>query len=94
MLWKFNVNSKNIYWFSIPLLYCITLEFLQKTHITDGTYDANDLIYYVLATLIFFIVNVRNFNNLSSSTATEMKHKQSAFTLVIFLGIVILSDCF
>jgi hypothetical protein len=94
MLWKFNINRNNFYWFTLPLVYCIILEISQKIHFTDGTYDANDLIFYVLATLVFFLLNIKKTANFSSNSTIEKKHTQSAFTLFIFLGIVILSDCF
>ncbi len=94
MLWKFNINRNNIYWFSLPLLYCFILEFSQEIHFTDGTYDANDLFFYALATLIFSLLNRKKTVDFHSTKNIEKKHTQSALALSVFLGIVIFSDCF
>jgi hypothetical protein len=94
MVWKFEINRSNFYWFALPLMYCLVLELLQKTHRTDGTYDSNDVVFYLLATVVFFIINKEKIIKLNTSQSSKTLHWRSALSLSVFLGIVIFSDCF
>lgn len=94
LVWNFEINRSNFYWYLLPLVYCLVLEFLQKKKVTDGTFDKIDVLFYLLSSVAFFALHKRKVINLDARQTSYKLHWQSALSLSIFVGIVIFSDCF
>jgi hypothetical protein len=58
MIWKFKIQKQNVFWIFSPFLFAVGLEFIQKLHWTDGTFDAVDVLMYISAALVFMSVYV------------------------------------
>jgi hypothetical protein len=42
------ISSKNVFWFIFIIGFPVILEFAQKYNIISGTFDINDIIFYIL----------------------------------------------
>lgn len=51
-IWNFRITKRNILWIVSPILIACSIEFGQKYNIINGTYDAKDLIFIIIGSLI------------------------------------------
>ncbi len=94
LLWKFEINRYNIIWYAIPILYCLLLEIIQMNHITDGTFDPMDLLFYSIAKVLFLVIHKTKIIRHSKIESITGIHLKASFTSLLLIGIVIFSDCF
>ena len=60
LLWKNEVNKQNLFWiFMVPLI-AIASELGQLFNMVPGTFDLVDLTFYLLGTIIPFVVFTNN----------------------------------
>jgi|TARA_R100000501_G_C2625010_1_gene118362 hypothetical protein len=63
ILWEFDLNWKDMLWFSTPLVLSILFEYAQKFGFIGGTFDTKDLFYYIFGYIIAILINLKNFTN-------------------------------
>jgi hypothetical protein len=57
-IWNHNEKISIIVWLNISLFFSIFMEFLQLINFIDGTFDFNDIFFYILSSIIFFQLNI------------------------------------
>lgn len=56
LLWGNTISKKNILWFSLIPAIAISSEIAQVFSLVPGTFDLFDLLFYVLGTLVPFLI--------------------------------------
>lgn len=60
IIWDFQFSKSSVLWLLGVFCFATFLELLQLIHLIKGTYDANDLISYALASIIALIILINN----------------------------------
>ena len=93
IIWNKSVNRKNVFWILTPLAVAVGGELAQLFHITDGTFDILDVIFYILGFLIAFgLYSLRSNYNLTIFNSDKRKHYLSFISIIFFSAIVVLAD--
>lgn len=87
-------DGKGLLFCLIPLLGAISIEVFQYFHITDGTYDLIDILFYLLAWGIFMCSWLMQGNKVRWFRSSEKISANEFTILLFFFGILILSDVF
>lgn len=61
-IWKNNISKHNLFWISIIPLIAIFSEIAQIFHLVRGTFDINDLLFYLLGFFLPFIIFNKKLN--------------------------------
>lgn len=61
-IWKNEISKQNLIWITLIPLIAIFSEIAQIFHLIKGTFDINDLIFYILGLTLPFIIFKNNSN--------------------------------
>jgi hypothetical protein len=87
-----NLNFGFFKYSLIPLFVALTIELLQGLHITDGTFDWFDVLFYIAAWLFFIVLQLTKAQHNSSLQPSSRITKSDLAVFLFFIAVVILSD--
>jgi hypothetical protein len=76
----------------IPLLVALGIEVAQALGVTDGTFDWYDVWFYVMAWLLFMLIEVSRNKPTQSGGSPSFSRRRKLVVFVFFLGVILLSD--
>lgn len=90
IIWNKQVNKSSFFWIFTPTLVALGGEFAQFLHITDGTFDLLDVIFYILATVCSFLLYKAKPTYESSFFKTLNDRRRISFMSILFFSVIVI----
>jgi hypothetical protein len=91
-IWQFKIQKQNLLWIFTPALFALLLEELQRQNLTDGTFDATDMLLYAIALVAFGAIYAGIQKNRTSNEPSKKQHLQSFIYVLCLTSMVYCSD--